>query len=267
MIIAAAGNIINDYFDIKADRINKPERLIIGKHIKRRVAIVSHWGMNFFAFSIAVFLSYKMQSFWYLFIHLLSINILWFYSIKGKRLFLTGNVLIAALTAMVPILVGFYFHQVYGESTISNPNKSFPLMSELKENYILIISFGLAIFAFILNLARELVKDMEDVEGDKKLPAKTIPIVLGYQKTKIIVAIILSGTIIASLLIWSQLGQVNTVDFIPIIVAAVFIILCYALLFRAASVKEYRRINHIIKLAMVLGMLIPIYWNILMMYA
>ena len=52
-MIAAAGNIINDYFDVRADRVNKPERLIIGVTIKRRVAIVSHWGINFLAFSIA----------------------------------------------------------------------------------------------------------------------------------------------------------------------------------------------------------------------
>ena len=79
ILIAAAGNIINDYFDVKADRINKPERLIIGKYIKRRVAILTHWILNLIAFIIAIYLSWYLNTFFYLFIHLLSINCLWYY--------------------------------------------------------------------------------------------------------------------------------------------------------------------------------------------
>ena len=112
IMIAAAGNIINDYFDVKADRINKPDRVIIGKYVKRRVSIVAHWGINFVAFCIAIYLSWTLETFWYLFIHLLTINLLWYYSMHLKRRFLIGNLLIAALTALVPILVGFYFHQL-----------------------------------------------------------------------------------------------------------------------------------------------------------
>ena len=79
IMIAAAGNIINDYFDVRADRINKPDRLIIGKYVKRRYAIVSHWGINLIAFIIAIYLSWVLETFWYVFIHLLAINILWYY--------------------------------------------------------------------------------------------------------------------------------------------------------------------------------------------
>ncbi|HIP31614.1 MAG TPA: hypothetical protein EYG86_02510 [Crocinitomicaceae bacterium] len=266
ILIAAAGNIINDYFDIKADRINKPERLIIGKHVKRRVAIVSHWGINFLAFSIAAYLSYVMNSFLYLFIHLLSINILWFYSMKGKRLFFTGNVLIALLTAMVTLLVGFYFHQVYAMSSAEFNSDYLPFLGELKHNYIFYISLGLACFAFILNLAREIVKDMEDVEGDKKLPAKTLPIVLGYAKSKVVAAVVLSGTIIGSFIIWLNTDSLNLLSLAPILLSAFFVVLCYVLLPKANSKKDYRRINHLIKLAMVSGMLTPIYWNLLVIY-
>ena len=91
VMIAAAGNIINDYFDIKADLINKPDRVVIGKYVKRRVAIVSHWGINFLAFAIAVYLSWRLQTYWYLFIHLLTINLLWYYSLRLKREFFIGN--------------------------------------------------------------------------------------------------------------------------------------------------------------------------------
>ncbi len=268
VMIAAAGNIINDYFDIKADRINKPEKLIIGKYIKRRIAIVSHWGMNFTAFFIAVYLSWIMDSFWYMFIHLFSINILWFYSMKGKRLFLSGNILIAGLTAMVPILVGFYFKQVYSSIPVlelENLNE-YPMLAQSGSNYTLLLSFFLAAFAFILNLAREIVKDMEDVEGDKKLPARTLPIVLGDQKSKWIVAVILFGTVIGSLLFWFLIDNITLTSIFPIAFSGFLILIVYALLPKSSSKKEYKRINHLIKLAMVAGLLIPIYWNLLVIY-
>ncbi len=269
LMIAAAGNIINDYFDIKADRINKPHRLIIGKYIKRRVAIVSHWGLNFTAFFIAVYLSWVLNSFWYMFIHLLSINILWFYSMKGKRLFLTGNILIAGLTATVPILVGFYFNQLYDTSwdgAIPGMIFNYPLLSQCRENYPLILSFILAAFAFILNLAREIVKDMEDVEGDKKLPARTLPIVLGYHKSKWIVAFILLGTVIGSLIFWILTEHIFFVQVLPIVVSALLIVIVYLLLPKATEKEDFKRINHLIKLAMVAGLLLPMYWLLLIYY-
>ncbi len=268
IMIAAAGNIINDYFDIKADRINKPERLIIGKHIKRRVAIVSHWGLNFTAFFIAVYLSWVMDSFWYMFIHLFSINILWFYSMKGKRLFLSGNLLIAALTATVPILVGFYFKQVYAGMDISSISnvESYPMLAQSGNNYPLIISLVLAAFAFILNLAREIVKDMEDVEGDKKLPARTIPISIGFKKSKWIVAIVLFGTVIGSLFFWFFTKNITWIEILPIAISAALILIVYILLPSSTDKKDFKRINHLIKLAMVFGLLLPIYWNLLVIY-
>ena len=68
LLIAAAGNMINDYFDVKADRVNKPEKLIITKYVKRRVAILNHWILNLIAFSIAIYLSARNNTLWYVFI-------------------------------------------------------------------------------------------------------------------------------------------------------------------------------------------------------
>ena len=265
VLIAAGGNIINDYFDIKADRINKPERQIIGVHIKRRSAIVSHWIINFIAFSIAVYLSWVMDSFLYLFVHLFSINVLWFYSMKGKRQFLFGNILIAALTAMVPLLVGFYFHQVFKNEVPQMDQFSFLLNSEI--HYIYYLTIGLGIFAFILNLAREIVKDMEDVEGDKKLPAKTLPIVLGLQKSKYIAASILSAVSICTLYIWLTTSKLTTIEILPVVLSLLIVALCIILLLMSKNKKQFKRINGLIKIAMAFGLLTPIYWTILLQYA
>lgn len=268
VMIAAAGNIINDYFDVRADRINKPERLIIGKHIKRRVAIVSHWGFNFAAFCIAVYLSWTLETFWYLFIHLFTINMLWYYSMHLKRRFLIGNLLIAALTGLVPVLVGFYFHQLYDLKEIPVQAQTlFPFHQYQGEHFILWLSFGLATYAFILNLAREIVKDMEDVEGDKKLNAKTLPIVLGYAKTKLIVAIVLLGSVLNSLFVWLFFNEIDIRSMLPILGAALLITVCFFLLVNAKNKSDYKLINYLIKLSMVFGLLSPVYWKILLMYA
>lgn len=175
ILIAAAGNIINDYFDVKADRINKPEKLIITKHIKRRWAILIHWIFNGIAFGIAIYLSAKYESLWFMFIHLVSINTLWFYSMLFKRKVLIGNLLVAGLTALVPLLVVVYFkvgntfHLQYSEF---NP-----------ESWVAIIDYKfvyfLAIFAFIQNFAREIVKDVQDVKGDELIYVKSLPMKIG----------------------------------------------------------------------------------------
>ena len=266
VMIAAAGNMINDYFDVRADRINKPEKVIIGTHVKRRVAIVSHWGLNFIAFCIAIYLSYTMKTFWYMFIHLLTINLLWFYSMYLKRKFLSGNIIIAALTGMVPILVGFYFHQLLEFNNGEEPVTHYPFDQYLGENYILWLAAGLATFAFILNLAREIVKDMEDVEGDKKLNASTLPIKLGYPKTKIIVAFVLLCSVICSLIVWNAFDHLSALPMLPIIACAVLVTVCFILLPYAKEKKDYKRINHLIKLSMVFGLLSPIFWQLMMIY-
>lgn len=267
VMIAAAGNIINDYFDIKADLINKPDRVIIGKHVKRRVAILSHWLINFLAFSIAVYLSWKLQTYWYLFIHLLTINLLWYYSLRLKREFFIGNFLIAGLTALVPLLVGYYyFHIREVTADGSSDGNYYPFAENAIPYYTLLLTFAISGFAFVMNLAREIIKDMEDVEGDKKLRAKTVPIVLGIKKSKWVSGIVLSATILISTSIWMVYSTVPVSSMIPVFVSAIIILVCFILLISSSTKSQFRMINHLIKLAMIFGMLTPVYWRLIMIY-
>lgn len=184
LLIAAGGNIINDYFDVKADKVNKPERLIVGKLIERRKAILLHWILNGIAFLIAVIVSIYVKSSSIVLIHLASINLLWFYSLYFKKKPFIGNFVIALLTGMIPILVIVYFE------VLNNFSKPFSAFQEdswsvhLNYNFLYI----LALIAFIQNLAREILKDVEDIEGDKKIAARTVPMILGVQRTKLLVA-------------------------------------------------------------------------------
>jgi 4-hydroxybenzoate polyprenyltransferase len=264
VIIAAGGNIINDYFDVKADRINRPKKLIIGKHIKRRWAIINHWALNFIAFMMAIYLSYERSSFWYLFIHLLSINLLWYYSVQLKRTIVVGNVVIAFLTALVPVLVGIYYAQTYDweEVTIL-----FPFRSQNVQYFPVYLGLALGTFAFLLNWTRELIKDIEDIEGDRVLKAKTLPIVYGIKASKKLSYVILTLPIILTLFFFYLKRETimdEFINFIPLILCGPALIVAYLLIYRSKIAAQFKSAHLIIKLIMVLGISLPIYWALIL---
>ena len=267
VLIAGAGNIINDYFDVRTDRINKPDRLIIGKYVNRRAAILAHWTLNFAGLGIAIYISWRQETLIYVLIHLITINILWFYSLSLKRRFLSGNILIAGLTALVPVLVGIYYWRMDIVTNVEPTSPAlYPFREDIGHNFVIYISIGLGLYAFILNLAREIVKDMEDVEGDISIRARTVPIILGYQKAKWITAFVLSGTIISTLMAAMIFHHVELIAVSPIIFSAIIVIVCFILLVKASTKKQYRLINHLIKLSMISGLLSPVFWKLLIIY-
>jgi 4-hydroxybenzoate polyprenyltransferase len=263
ILIAAAGNIINDYFDVKADRINKPEKLIIGKYVKRRSAILAHWSLNFVAFAMAIYLSYIFQTFWYLFIHVLTINILWGYSSYFKRTIVVGNILIASLTGLVPLLVGIYYYLIIGQQQLAT---SFPIDWETNLSYAFWLIILLAVFAFVLNLAREIVKDMEDVKGDELIRAKTIPIVMGIKSAKAISAVLLLTVFIGIGAFVFIPTFVDSIAITPLVVCLLFVLIAFVLLLKGDKKSDYKRVNNSIKIAIVMGTLSPLLWNIIYIY-
>lgn len=178
MIIAAAGNVINDYFDVKADRINKPEKVIISKFMKPRWAILLHWTFNLIAFLIAIYLSVKYSTLIFVFVHLISINLLWFYSVKLKKKLILSNFIVAFLTALVPLL-SVWFFKVLNESTI--PYSPF-VEESWTQNLDYSFVYFLAICAFVQNFAREINKDIHDVQGDLVTHVESLPIRIGKEK-------------------------------------------------------------------------------------
>ncbi len=267
VLIAAAGNIINDYFDVKADKINKPHKVIIGKFIKPRHAIVWHWVLNFIAFSIALYLSIVFRSFWYVFIHLLSINLLWLYSMRLKRKFLIGNIVISLLTALVPILAGIYLNQVFSDQRDYLPaawsEHNYFSQDEMK----LVVVCIFASFAFFINLAREIIKDVEDVEGDKLLKAKTLPLILGERKSRIIALLIIVFIILSSIFglinfTGELVVKLRSIDYILFSTIAFFLFLALFFL-RSSERKQLKFADRSLKVAMVLGSLLPLIWSLI----
>ena len=101
VMIAAAGYVINDYFDIRVDRINKPGKVIVGKKISRRKAMILHPILSFSGFIAGSYVAWKAGNLWLIFIFIFAILLLWFYTTKFQRRYLSGNVIIAFLSAFV----------------------------------------------------------------------------------------------------------------------------------------------------------------------
>lgn len=165
----AAGNVINDYFDYNIDLINKPERPIPSG----RISITNGRNYAYLLFilgTICGFLISYLTSNWIPFmIVLISDMILYLYAYKLKTTPLIGNLTVAFMT-------GFGF--VFGGYSINNPS-------------IITTSIFLGFFAFVMTAARELAKDIEDMEGDKAEGAKTLPILYGTKITAVLSAILI----------------------------------------------------------------------------
>lgn len=208
LLIAGAGNIINDYFDLRTDRINKPHRLIVGKHIKRRWAMASHFLFSVVAALIGMYLSWHMRSFAIIFFFVVAISLLWSYSIQLKRKFLIGNLVIALLSGIVPLLVGFFEIPAVMAMVGYDPRMVFglaehpPTAQDLLfiRSWVWILAY--AGFAFLSTLVREVQKDIADVNGDRAIKATTLPIFLGIKQSKYIVMILV--LVMVSILVWLQ---------------------------------------------------------------
>ena len=107
-LITSAGYIINDYFDRKTDMINKPYKVIVGRFIKRRIAMVLHSVFNILGIIAGTYISYKNGLKFMSIIYIIASGILWFYSTNYKKQIIVGNLIVALLTAMIPMLVILY---------------------------------------------------------------------------------------------------------------------------------------------------------------
>jgi 4-hydroxybenzoate polyprenyltransferase len=247
--IAAAGYIINDYFDVNIDQVNKPKMVVVGAHISRRWVIFWHLILSMGGVYLSL-IAFPFQQ--YLHIHfsnLLTILMLWFYSTNFKRDFLIGNVVIAMLTAWT---IGVVYFSKFTLIQLLNPTQMQTADLKLFKLMLLYSSF-----AFILTLIREALKDMEDMDGDEKFGCTTMPIAWGLQTTKVYVAVWLMVLILV--LTFIQLYAIPFGWWMPIIycIATIIIPLVYVLfkLKDSFSRTDFNRLSKWIKFAMLMGIL------------
>jgi 4-hydroxybenzoate polyprenyltransferase len=241
--IAAAGYIINDYFDENIDQVNKSSKVIVGKFIKRRSAILLHALLSFIGLALSFYIGYQLSNILIPFFNFLAIIILLVYSSTFKKKILIGNILISLLTAWVILvltLAEYRFRISPGDVVWQR---------------LLKMSFVYAGFAFIISLIREVIKDMEDMEGDVRYGCKTMPIVWGLPVSKVFTAVwivALAGVLFAILIYVLQLGWWLSALYSLI---AIIIPLLWVLqkLYKANTSSEFHRLSSVVKLIMLAG--------------
>jgi 4-hydroxybenzoate polyprenyltransferase len=223
-IIAGAGYIINDYYDIKIDLINKPDRVVIGKDIGRRYALLFHTVLSFSGVVLGFLLGWRLAL-----IHSFSSFILWWYSNSLKRQPFVGNFMVALLTGLSILLVNVLY--------------------DLNNSFVIIYS----LFAFFMTLVREIIKDMEDLKGDNTFGCKTLPIIWGIRKTKVVVYFLLALFSLLVIMINAIYTQMPFYYFLVFLFAPLSLFLFG--LMRADTKQDFYILSQWCKVIMVLGII------------
>lgn len=253
--IAAAGYIINDYFDVNIDEVNKPKSVVIDKIISRRKAVIWHFTLSATGIGIGIYLDAQTPISFLGFANFVCVVLLFIYSISLKRKLLIGNVLISLLTAWVIVVLPFcesvhFFH----------PDNIMRQVRLRVSRY----TFLYAGFAFVISLIREVVKDMEDVEGDAKDGCKTLPIVWGMNAAKIFVLVWLFVLIALVLLLQVYVMQLHWWFSILYALLAILLPLLYVFkhLVQAQTSKDYHHVSSVIKWVMFTGIVSMVFVKI-----
>ncbi len=251
--IAGAGNIINDYFDVNIDVINKPNKVVINQYIKKRWAIFWHLILSLVGIVLSFYVANSINCIWIGILNSLSVFLLFIYSASLKKKFIIGNILISLLTAWVILVLVLpeYFELI-----------KYQFVS--LENYYKIFRIGIlyATFSFIISLIREVIKDIEDVDGDRENKCRTLPIVLGTNAAKVFITVWLM--VIITLLIIAQVYVVSFGWWLSIVYAFAFLIWplvsIQKKLLKATKVSDYSELSKKVKWVMMSGILSMIFF-------
>lgn len=255
--IAAGGYVINDYFDVKIDRINRPDEVVVTRSVSKPAAMRMSIGLSSFGTICGLIVAALLHSLTIAIFFILIPGLLWFYSSSYKRLFMVGNLIIALLAGVTPMIVAMAnvaILQLRYETIIPFTTLPHDLYAWLG---------GFALFAFLLTWIREIVKDLQDQMGDRELECHSMPVVWGEKWTKIFV----TGLIVATLAIIGHLWYhvlpfsiswtILSTRYIAL--GIVIPLLCTLWLLWAAKIpSDYKNCQQVVKFTMLIGMLYSI---------
>jgi 4-hydroxybenzoate polyprenyltransferase len=221
-LVIASGYIINNFYDAEKDLINKPTKSMLDRLVSQRYKLSAYFILNFIAVFVASYVSFRAVLFFSAYIFGI-----WLYSHKLKKVPLLGN-FVSAILAITPFFVVFVYYKNF-ETVI----------------------FVHALFLFLLILAREMIKDLENIPGDMAQNYKTIPIIYGPKVSKIAISILVLLTLIPSLLLIFKL-DIGYMDYFFISCVAL-LLLFLVLLPRATTRKHYIWLHNILKFIIVSG--------------
>ncbi len=263
VILAASGNVINDYFDISIDSINRPERLVVGTHVDRRTALKIHVLLTLIGVGIGLYLSIIFRKEIYALLYIAIPILLWFYSTHLKKMMLVGNLVISLMVALTGYLVISFettaLVRSYGENIVDADGC----------NQVWFYSLIFCVFAFFTNLAREIIKDMEDMKGDEACGCHTLPIEMGLGYSKFItiaINVCIAAMVLTNYYAIELFRSAPYLDlFIYIFIMIPIIAMC-VMVFRGKESKDFHRASRLSKVIMATGVLLVFVYRILIDY-
>jgi 4-hydroxybenzoate polyprenyltransferase len=245
VLLAAGGYVINDIFDQETDSKSKPKKRIVGKSISEGTAYNIYAGLTISGVLIGMYLSNVIEKPGFLVLFILIAALLYIYASSLKQMLLVGNLIVALLLGFSIIIIAFF--DLFPVTNAENKEIMGLLFSVLKDY---------ALFAFIINFIREIVKDMEDYDGDLSVGMSTLPIVIGIQKTsKIVLGLLILAVLI--LILYLNKNVFGSGLYISIVYALVLIIApliyCMIAILTAKDKKEFGLISKILKLVIFFG--------------
>ena len=218
----ASGYIINNFYDAKKDLINRPKKAMIDRLVSQETKLKVYFTINFIVAFLMFFISWRAILFFSTYIFLI-----WFYSHKLKKIFLVGNIT-ASVLAVLPFFGILMYYKNFYEVIFAN-----------------------ALFLFLLILIREMIKDLENIEGDLITDYKTIPVVFGEKIAKIIITILIFCTVIPVYFLIEiyDVGYMDSYFYLSMIMLLFFVML----LWKSSSKTEFLKLHFLLKLIIVSG--------------
>ena len=256
LCIAAGGYIINDVFDQGTDSINKPEKVIVGKSISESQAYNLYVGLTITGVTIGFGLSHVIEKPNFVVFFMLIASVLYFYATTLKQIMLLGTVAVALVLASSVIIIGIF--DVFPVTTAENQRQMAPIFS-------LLIDYSL--FAFMLNCIREIIKDIEDIDGDKKHQINTLAVRLGVSKTAKLLSVfclIPMGLFLNYLYRYFVLNDLQWISIYSLFFIISPLGYCAAKLFLAQNKSDFSSLSSLLKWIILFGIfLLPIlHYNI-----
>jgi len=244
LFIAAGGYIINDIYDIKADRINKPSKVYINRIISESNANMLYMVLTFVGACIGFYLSSIINKNPYFGIFILVAALLYVYSTYLKGIILVGNIMVSFVVALSIIIVGIF--ELLPPITSQNQGEQLTMFK---------ILFDYAVFAFCINLIREIVKDIQDVDGDYKTGIKTLPIAIGKEraaKFAFVITIVLIITIVYYIYSFVFMHKEVVIYFLVAVIAPLLVVAIK--LFSKETSENLKQSSRLLKISMFTGM-------------
>lgn len=252
VLITAGGYIVNDIYDMQVDQINKPKKVIVSVSISKRNAWILYGIFTLVGLGLGIYLSLEKHQLDHIFYFVGAVVGLFIYSSRLQKLPILGNLLVAALCALV-IYLTKSFDLKYSDEIVGSALKN---ASSVKLTFWSLSYFFFLRISFGITLIREILKDIEDINGDYNAKYKTLPIILGIKRVRnlvILLSIVLFLYVIIDAWLTISIGS-SIISYALFGISFLLLAFIYKI-WSANSKREFRQLSSLLKIIMLLGIL------------